>query len=116
MGVVVLDRDQLVQVWNSSASDLWGLRGEEVIDRHFMTLDIGLPVEGVRDAILAALRADGAAQEVEVKAINRRGREFECTVRVLPLVDRSEDAYGVILLMSGPPHQHAGDGGVQRVG
>src|SRR5262249_12320252 len=42
-GVVVLDRDMMVLVWNHKAEDLWGLRAEEVKNRHFLNLDIGLP-------------------------------------------------------------------------
>ncbi|MGN6372345.1 MAG: CheR family methyltransferase [Solirubrobacteraceae bacterium] len=105
VGVVVLDREQLVQVWNSSATDLWGLRGDEVVGKHFLTLDIGLPVEHFRGAIRSALARDGGAQSVNVEAVNRRGKQFDCQVRVLPLLDRSDAAYGVIMLMSGPDGQ-----------
>jgi two-component system CheB/CheR fusion protein len=101
VGVVVLDREQKVQVWNSSATNLWGLRGEEVIGTHLLSLDIGLPVDGVRDAVRTALDGAGEPSTVALKAVNRRGRTFECTVRAQPLHDRSGTAYGVILLMSG---------------
>jgi two-component system CheB/CheR fusion protein len=100
VGVVVIDREQAVQVWNSSAADLWGLRGEEVIGKHFLSLDIGLPVERVRGAIRAALEGAAGPITVTVEAVNRRGKPFECTVRTLPLSDRSEEAYGAVLLMS----------------
>ena len=43
--VVVLDRDFSIWVWNHRAEDLWGLRADEVRDRSFLNLDIGLPVE-----------------------------------------------------------------------
>jgi two-component system CheB/CheR fusion protein len=102
VGVVVLDQDQLVQVWNTSAADLWGLRGDEVVGKHFMTLDIGLPVERVRGAVRSVLRRDEGPQSVSIQAVNRRGKQFQCKVQVLPLLDRSEEAYGVILLMAGP--------------
>jgi two-component system CheB/CheR fusion protein len=102
VGVVVLDTEQLVQVWNTSATELWGLRGDEVVGKHFMTLDIGLPVERIRDAVRAALGGDESAHSLTLQAVNRRGRRFDCNVRVLPLLDRSSSAYGAILLMSGP--------------
>jgi two-component system CheB/CheR fusion protein len=102
VGVVVLDKDQLVQVWNSSATDLWGLRGDEVLGKHFLTLDIGLPVEQLRSAIRSALARDGDARSLTVAAVSRRGKRFDCAVRVLPLLDRASTAYGVIMLMSGP--------------
>jgi hypothetical protein len=60
--------------------------------------------------IRAALGNEGQSSTTTVSAVNRRGRSFQCDVRTLPLVDRSQRSYGVILLMSGsdgPPH---GDG------
>jgi len=39
--VVVLDSELLVRSWNRGASDLSGLRSEEVRDRGFLTLDFG---------------------------------------------------------------------------
>jgi two-component system, chemotaxis family, CheB/CheR fusion protein len=106
VGVVVLDADQLVQVWNSSAGELWGLRAEEVVGKHFLGLDIGLPVERVRGEIRSTLEDGASGSSVSVQAINRRGKQFECEVRVLPLRDRTNSTYGVILLMAGK------DGGV----
>ena len=51
----------------------------------------------------------GSATTVMVDAVNRRGRTFQCSVRALPLLDRSARSYGVILLMSGPDGR-VGDG------
>ncbi|MGH3485515.1 MAG: PAS domain-containing protein [Nocardioidaceae bacterium] len=41
VAVVVLDSELLVRSWNRGASDLSGLRSEEVQDRGFLTLDFG---------------------------------------------------------------------------
>src|SRR3954447_2712845 len=101
VAVVVLDSDQRVQLWNGSATDLWGLRGDEVNGEHFLSLDMGLPVDKVRDSIRGALGEAGGPSTVSVQAVNRRGRRFECTVRALPLTTREGERYGVILLMSG---------------
>jgi two-component system, chemotaxis family, CheB/CheR fusion protein len=115
VGVVVLDTDQRVQLWNDSATDLWGLRDEEVDGEHFLNLEIGLPVEEMRDPIRAAIGDGGTGSTVTVPAIDRRGRSFECTVRALPLRARNGDSFGVILLMSGHdgnvPAAESRDGG-----
>src|SRR5262249_25137339 len=47
-GVAVLDPELRVTVWNNQAEDLWGLRKEEVEGKHFLNLDIGLPVGELR--------------------------------------------------------------------
>src|SRR5205085_4120681 len=50
-GVVVVDQDMVVLAWNNRSEDLWGMREEEVIGKHFLNLDIGLPVEKLRPLI-----------------------------------------------------------------
>jgi len=96
--VVVLDRDMRVQVWNPEASDLWGLRPDEVHGVYFFGLDIGLPVTELHQPTLDILNASGDRREVSVNATNRKGRPLICRVSVTPL--RNTDAItGAILLM-----------------
>ena len=87
-GVAVLDRALHVLVWNRRAEDMWGLRADEVVGLHFLTLDIGLRVERLADAIRAALAEGADEQELTLGCTNRRGRTIECRVTVLPLVAR----------------------------
>jgi PAS domain-containing protein len=58
-GVVVLAPDLSVRVWNQEAQDLWGLRPEETIGQHFLTLDIGQPLEQLAPMMEQDDRADG---------------------------------------------------------
>jgi hypothetical protein len=37
--------------WNAKAADRWGVRGDEAQGKHLMNLDIGLPVEQLRNPI-----------------------------------------------------------------
>ena len=100
--VVVLGTEMEVRAWNRQAEDLWGLRSEEVLDQHFLNLDIGFPVETLGHAIRACLagRADGV--QVTQPAVNRRGRRVEVTVTVNRLMAQ-ENPRGVILLMDAVP-------------
>jgi two-component system, chemotaxis family, CheB/CheR fusion protein len=96
--VVVLDRDMRVQVWNPEASDLWGLRPDEVQGVYFFGLDIGLPVAELHQPTLDILNASADRREVSVNATNRKARPLICRVSVTPL--RNTDAIaGAILLM-----------------
>jgi two-component system CheB/CheR fusion protein len=98
--VVVLDRDQHVQVWNAQARELWGLTPDEVEDKHLFSLDIGLPVEGLRPQLRAAMAGDSEREEVVLNAVNRRGKAFDCRVTILPLGQSDgNDGSGVILMM-----------------
>jgi two-component system CheB/CheR fusion protein len=99
-GVVVLDRDQHVQVWNSQARELWGLTSEEVEDKHLFSLDFGLPIERLRAQLRSAMTGESSREEVVLEATNRRGKTFECRVTILPLGQNQSGAgSGVILMM-----------------
>src|SRR6185436_16647371 len=62
LGVAVLDAHQRVQVWNRRAQDLWGVRADEALDNHFLSMDIGLPSEHLAPALRAIL-SGGSARE-----------------------------------------------------
>ena len=97
-GVVVVDRDLVVAAWNEGAHDLWGLRGEEVVGQHLLNLDIGLPVSDLRAPMRETLSgADG--RELRIAARNRRGRDVDMHISLMPLVGPDEQARGVIMLM-----------------
>jgi two-component system, chemotaxis family, CheB/CheR fusion protein len=100
IGVVVLNREQRVQVWNGSATDLWGLRPEEVEGQHFLGLDIGLPVERLKEPIRNAMSDGAEGSEEVIESITRRGKKIDCKVRTLPLRTHDGDVYGALILMS----------------
>jgi two-component system CheB/CheR fusion protein len=100
-GVAVVDSDLRVRSWNRRSEDLWGLRAAEVIGQHFLNLDIGLPFEQLRSVLRTASAKDGAAGEVTLSAVNRRGRTITVRVACTPLhTRRAEDpAQGAIVVM-----------------
>jgi two-component system CheB/CheR fusion protein len=98
-GVVVLDGDQQVQIWNDQAEDMWGLRSGEAEGKYLMKLEIGLPVEQLKAPVRAALSNDSqASQVVEVPAVNRLGKPVTCRVTAMPLAGMVGGT-GVVLLM-----------------
>jgi len=88
-----------IQIWNSKAEDLWGLRSEEVQGQHFLNLDIGLPVEQLVQPIRACLSGDCKYQEVTLSATNRRCKTIQCKVTCTQRLSLKEEIRGVILLM-----------------
>jgi two-component system CheB/CheR fusion protein len=96
--VIVLDLELHVRVWGKRAAELWGLRSDEVIGKHFFGLDIGLPVERLRNAIRACLSGAQEYQELTIAANNRRGKPINCLIKVSRL-DQDIEAEGIILLM-----------------
>jgi len=98
-GVVVLDQDLRIQVWNYKAEDLWGLRAAEVNEKNFLNLDIGLPVDQLRNMIRSCLSKESESGEVTLDATNRRGKAIECKVTCTPLRSTNDEIRGVILHM-----------------
>jgi two-component system CheB/CheR fusion protein len=97
-GVVVVDSDLLVQVWNEQAEELWGVRHDEAAGRHLLSLDIGLPLDAVRPLVRSLLSGDQQEASGVIPAVNRRGRPV--VVRVTASALRYGEAVnGVILVM-----------------
>jgi two-component system CheB/CheR fusion protein len=97
-GVVVLDNDLLVQIWNFKSEDLWGLRSQEVQGKPFTSLDVGLPVDEVKKGIRSCLAGETGYEETVLQAVNRRGKRIQCRVTCSRLHDTNDNP-GIILLM-----------------
>ena len=98
LGMVVVDREMRVVVWNRAAEELWGLRSDETIGTVLTSLDMGLPLDDVRPLIGHALVDPESAGETVVDAVNRRGRKARVRVTCTPF--RSSDSVsGAMLLM-----------------
>ena len=97
-GVTVLDRDLHIQVWNRPAENLWGLRSEEAVGQHFLDLDIGLPVDRLRNEVRQAVSAGGEQFEVRMPAVNRFGRDIDVRV-VGSTLWRDGEVRGAVLVM-----------------
>jgi two-component system CheB/CheR fusion protein len=68
-----------------------------------MNLDIGLPVEQLRQPIRAVLAGETERAELTVEARNRRGKSIRCPIRCTPLKSATGAALGAILLMDEVP-------------
>lgn len=97
--VIVLDREQIVQVWNKQAEDLWGLREDETVGAHFLTLDSGLPTEELKPLIRDVVTDGAGPAALRFDAINRRGRSIALRVTVTPLISGADERTGALLLM-----------------
>jgi two-component system CheB/CheR fusion protein len=98
-GVLVVDRDMLVQVWNRRMEEMWGLRADEVHGQPLLHLDMGLPVEQLKPPVRAVLDARAEVQEVMLDAMNRRGRPVRCHVTVGPLWGVSRELQGAVIVV-----------------
>lgn len=103
-GVVVMDNQFNILSWNQQTENLWGLRTDEVAGQSFFNLEIGLPVDQLRETIRRCM--SGADQlEITVDAVNRRGRSFRCHIICNPLIGADQIHQGVILVMEEWQHE-----------
>jgi two-component system CheB/CheR fusion protein len=105
-GVVVVDSDMTVLAWNSMAEDLWGIRTDEALGAHLMNLDIGLPVEQLRQPIRTQL-SDGATgpHTVTLDAVNRRGRTLQVRITLTSLHDHGFPSSAAVIVMEPRPDE-----------
>jgi two-component system CheB/CheR fusion protein len=101
LAVIVVDRDEVVQVWNRESVDLWGVRGDEATGRRLRSLDIGLPLDGFGPALERVLDGSEERADVVLDATNRRGRKITVKVTCLPLGDPARPTGAVVVTL--PP-------------
>jgi two-component system, chemotaxis family, CheB/CheR fusion protein len=99
-GVVVLDADLRVRSWSRGAENLWGLRAAEVYGQAFFSLDFGLPISQLHDALKYCAETGRKSEPLSLAAVNRTGRTISCSVTCSPL-DGPGD--GLVLLMEELP-------------
>jgi two-component system CheB/CheR fusion protein len=91
-------------VWNRRAEDLWGLRADEAVEHHFLSLDIRLPSERLAPSLRAVLGGTSERESAELDAVNRRGRPILCAATVLPLRSPGDhEVRGAIVMMQDQP-------------
>jgi two-component system, chemotaxis family, CheB/CheR fusion protein len=98
-GVVAINHQFNILSWNHEAEHLWGLRSEEVLGESLFALDIGLPVEQLREPIRNCLSGQTERQDLVFEAIDRRGKSMQCRISFNPLMSVDRSRQGVILLM-----------------
>jgi two-component system, chemotaxis family, CheB/CheR fusion protein len=100
-GVIVVDRTLRIVAWSRRATELWGLRDDEVEGEHLLNLDIGIPVQRLRDPIRRVL-AGSDSDLLELDGHDRRGKPVRVRIAFAPLQNRpeAEEPDGAILLVS----------------
>jgi two-component system CheB/CheR fusion protein len=96
--VIVVDREFVVRTWNARAEDFWGLRADEVLGQHLLSLDSGLPVEAIKPMIRRLL-LDEQGGEMRLDAMNRRGRTVAIRVVGSALRGSTGEPTGVVLVV-----------------
>jgi two-component system CheB/CheR fusion protein len=99
--VVVVDSAFRIVAWSRHATELWGLRPDEVEGEHLLNLDIGIPVARLRDPIRRVF-AEAGSEELVLEGHDRRGKPTRFAISFAPLRTRvdEEGTDGAILLVT----------------
>lgn len=98
IGMVVIDTNFNILIWNHAVEDMWGLRQEEVMNKSWFSLDIGLPVEQLQIPIRDILSSKKKFQEILINGTNRRGKQIRCYIAFSPLI--GDNVEGIIMMMT----------------
>ncbi|MGB3418826.1 MAG: CheR family methyltransferase [Dolichospermum sp.] len=98
IGMVVIDTNFNILIWNHAVEDMWGLRQEEVMNKSWFSLDIGLPVEQLQIPIRDILCSKKKFQEILINGTNRRGKQIRCYIAFSPLI--GDNVEGIIMMMT----------------
>lgn len=99
LGMVVVDREMRVVVWNRACEELWGLRAGETTGSSLTSLDIGLPMESIRPLIGNAFVDEESVGETVIDAVNRRGRPARVRLTCASFRTTEGTIGGALLLM-----------------
>ena len=99
LGMVLVDRDMRIKLWNRGSEELWGLRSEEVLGTSLTSLDIGLRVEPIKPMIGNAFVDPGTTMQSAVDAVNRRGRGTRLRITSTGFRADGDSVHGALLLM-----------------
>jgi two-component system CheB/CheR fusion protein len=102
-GVVIVDQQMRVVVWNRGSEELWGLRAQETTGTPLTSLDIGLPMDSVRPLIGTAFVDPDSVGETVVDVVNRRGRSIRLRVTCSAFRATESGVQGALLLMEALP-------------
>jgi two-component system CheB/CheR fusion protein len=98
-GVIVVDRQFNILIWNQASENFWGLRAEEVQGQSLASLEIGLPVDQLGESIRNCLNGVNKQPNIIVKAMNRRGQTLDHQISFNVLIAIDQECLGVILFV-----------------
>jgi len=98
-GVILINTDFLIQVWNERSEDLWGLKSEDVKGKSLLNLKIGLPIEQLKPALQNCLVTPPQTTRIPLTAVDRTGRSILCQVTCSPINPGQTPTTGMIVMV-----------------
>lgn len=103
LGMVVVDREMRVVLWNRGCEELWGLRADETDGVPLTSLDMGLPMVDIKPLVGKAFVEPDSTEEAVIEAVTRRGRSARIRVTSTGFRSSGNSVNGALLLMEVQP-------------
>ena len=95
--IILLNSQLVVEEWNLAATELWGLREDDVVGEPFFALEFGLPLGTLQEAVRAS-RSAGAATEQPGGSRDRSVRACRLRVRVMPISGHEPETSAMLVM------------------
>src|SRR3972149_3032043 len=98
LGVVVIDRRNLIATWNHAVEEMWLIKSENAIGRDFFELGMGQRLSGIRERIDEVIRDKINIRIEELGVIDYKGEKRFLDLDIVPLIDPNGEMRGVIII------------------
>jgi len=99
LGIVVLDKDNKVMLWNQWNERVWGLKADHVMGNSIYSLAFGLPHEKLKQPIRDVLLGDVKTLSIEISGKDLNADPLFYWVTFCRLSDNHKMIRGVILII-----------------
>jgi len=100
LGLIVIDRNNLIATWNHATEELWLIRDENAIGRDFFELGMGDRLPGIKEKIDEAFREKKNIKIEALGVTDYRGEKRFLDMTLVPLIDPDGGMRGVIIITS----------------
>ncbi len=99
LGAVTVDQELRILTWNRRAEEFWGVPSAEAVGQFLLNLDIGLPVERLKQPLREVLERGRRQSELFLPSVLHDGRPCHVRIILSPLLMPDGGCSGVSILM-----------------
>jgi two-component system CheB/CheR fusion protein len=100
LGLIVIDRNNLITIWNQTSEGLWLIKAENAIGCDFFEIGLGERLAGIKERIDEVTRERRTVRIEALEVISYKGEKRFMDLTLVPLIDPNRELHGVIIISS----------------
>ncbi|SNQ62830.1 CheR family methyltransferase [Candidatus Methanoperedens nitratireducens] len=100
LSLIVIDRNNLITMWNQASEGLWLIKAENAIGRNFFETGMGERLAGIKERIDEVTRERINVRIEALEVIGYKGEKRFMDLTLVPLIDPNRELHGVIITSS----------------